>query len=440
MGPLRYGDAFVAKLDPTGSHLLYSTYLGGSGADGAFGIAVDATGAVYVSGGTGSPNFPTTPGALQTTYIGYIANQPPSLGPDGFVTKLDTSGNLVYSTLTGSTDTPIAVDASGQAYVSEQGAAQSSTIQPTCAAPPNPAVLVINSTGSALVATSPIPGAYLALDGKGGLYSSGQALTLVFFSTPHAFQTDYGGGNSDAFAAKVDFSQPPGPSLASVLNAASMTAGYASPLVIPTGALAPGEIVTLFGNGFGSGKPTVNFGQYPAPVLYSSNCQINAVVPFEVSPGLPTFATVQSGGQTLGPIKLPVAVAVPAIFTSNDSGSGQAAILNQDGSVNSPSNPAAPGSIVSVYLTGMGALNPPIVDGSLGTLAPPFPSPVASVSAWIGGQVAPILFAGQAPGLIAGATQINVQVPQVVPEAPDDGLTIYAGPYVSQHGVTIAVQ
>jgi uncharacterized protein (TIGR03437 family) len=444
LGPFRFGDAFVAKFDPTGSHLLYSTYLGGSGADAAFGIAVDSTGAVYVAGGTGSPNFPTTSGALQTTYTGYNPNQPPSPGPDGFVTKLDMSGDLIYSTLTGATITPIAVDASGQAYVNAYvngpGATSSASTLPTCATPPNAAIQVINAAGSAVVATSPIPGAYLALDGKGGLYSAGQALTLVFFSTPHAYQTQYGGGNSDAFAAKVDFSQPPGPLLASVLNAASLLPGYAPPLVIPTGAVAPGEIVTLFGSGFGPAKPEVNFAQYPAPVLYSSNCQINAVVPFEVASGEPTFVTVQAGGQTLGPVKLPVAVAVPSIFTTNNSGSGQAAALNQDGSVNSPFNPAAPGSIISVYMTGLGALNPPIVDGSLGPLTPPFPMPVLSVSALIGAEVAPILFAGQAPGLIAGATQLNIEIPQNVPEAPDDGLTIYAGPYASQASVTIAVQ
>jgi uncharacterized protein (TIGR03437 family) len=93
-----------------------------------------------------------------------------------------------------------------------------------------------------------------------------------------------------------------------------------------------------------------------------------------------------------------------------------------------------------VYMTGLGALNPPVVDGSLGPLTPPFPMPVLSVSALIGGQTAPILFAGQAPGLIAGATQLNIEVPQNVPEASDDGITIYAGPYVSQASVTIAVQ
>jgi hypothetical protein len=317
LGPLRYGDAFVAKLDPSGSHLLYSTYLGGSGPDGALGIAVDAAGTVYVAGGTQSSNFPTTPGALSTTYTDYSLNQLPSLSGDGFVTKLDASGHLIYSTFTGLLNgypTPIAVDASGQAYVSADSQASPSLTQPTCAAPPNPAVIVINSTGSALVSASPIPGAYLALDGKGGLYSGGTAYALVFFSTPHAFQTEYGGGDSDAFAAKVDFSQPAGPALVSVVNAATLAPGYASAFATGRGAIAPGEIVTLFGNDFGAskfGSLAVNFGQFPATVLYASNCQINAVVPFEVSPGLAIPVTVQSGAQILGPVKLPVVVAAP---------------------------------------------------------------------------------------------------------------------------------
>jgi len=132
LGPLRYGDAFAAKLDASGSHLLYSTYLGGSGPDGALGIAIDGTGAVYIAGGTQSTDFPTTPGALAKTYSGDNSNQPPSLTGNGFVTKLDTSGHLVYSTFTGLTNgypTPIAVDAAGQAYVSVVSVASSSLIQ-----------------------------------------------------------------------------------------------------------------------------------------------------------------------------------------------------------------------------------------------------------------------------------------------------------------------
>jgi uncharacterized protein (TIGR03437 family) len=445
LGPLRYGDTFVAKLDPSGSHLLYSTYLGGSGPDGALGIAVDGAGAVYVAGGTQSSDFRTTPGALSTTYTDHNLNQLPSLSGDGFVTKLDASGHLLYSTFTGllnSYPTPIAVDTSGQAYVSAVTQASPSQTLPTCAAPPNPAVMVINSTGSALVATSPIPGAYLALDGMGGLYSSGTAYALVFFSTPHAFQTEYGGGDSDAFAAKVDFSQPAEPALVSVVNAASLAPGYASAFASGRGAIAPGEIVTLFGYNFGSSKPAVNFGQYAAPVLYASNCQINAVVPFGVSPGLTIPVTVQSGGQTLGPVKLPAVVAAPGIFAVNGSGSGQAAILNQDSTVNSSSNPAARGSIVSVFMTGAGALNPSIPEGSIGPLTPPFPMPVAAIGVTIGSVDATVTFAGQAPGLIAGATQVNVQIPQNAPVGSAIPITVYAAGYASQVGqlITIAVQ
>jgi uncharacterized protein (TIGR03437 family) len=418
--------------------------LGGSGPDGALGIAIDGTGAVYIAGGTQSTDFPTTSGALATTYSGDNSNQPPSLIGNGFVTKLDTSGHLTYSTFTGLTNgypTPIVVDVAGQAYVSVVSVSSSSLIQRTCPAQSNAGVIVINSTGSAVAATSPIPGGYLALDGKGSLYSAGLTYALVFFSTPRAFQAEYGGGDSDAFAARVDFSQPAGPSLGSVLNAASLLPGYGSPFATGAGAVAPGEIVTMFGNGFGSSKPTVNFGQFTATVLYASDCQINAVVPFEVIPGLAIPVTVQSGEQTLGPVKLPVAVAAPGIFAVNGSGTGQAAILNQDTTVNSPSNPAARGSIVSVFMTGAGSLNPPLADGSLGPLSPPFPVPVAGVVVTIGSVNAPIAFVGQAPGLVAGATQVNVQVPQNAPVGAAIPVMIYAAFYASQLGqITMALQ
>lgn len=70
LGPVRYGDAFVAEFDPTGGKLLYSTYVGGSGPDGAFAVAVDSANSAYVTGGTRSPDFPTTAGTLQTAYGG----------------------------------------------------------------------------------------------------------------------------------------------------------------------------------------------------------------------------------------------------------------------------------------------------------------------------------------------------------------------------------
>lgn len=388
LGPLRYGDGFVAKLDPSGRNLFFSTYLGGAGVDGVLSLAVDSGGAAYAAGGTQSADFPVTPGALHQTAP--PPNPLPSLYGSGFVTKFDTAGNVVYSATLGTTGSqlanPVRVDSDRQAYVSLVQNADSYNLQPTCAGDFSPAVSVLNAAGSAVIASSPIPGAYLALDGNGGLYTAGLAHTLVFFSTPGSYQTGYGGGDSDAFAAKVDLTQQAAPSIASVLNAGSYFPGYATQF--PAGDVAPGEIVAIFGNGFGS-KPSVGFDGLTAPVLYASNCQINAVVPFGLGQRLgqrqTTSVTVQSGDQTIGPVKLPVVAAAPGIFTANASGSGQAAVLNQDSSVNSPANPASRGSYISVFLTGTGMLDQPLPDGSLGPVAPPFPKLVAPVGATVAG-------------------------------------------------------
>ncbi len=126
-GGLYYGDAFVAKLNATGSALLYSTYLGGADDEGVGGVAVDAAGSAYVTGSTGSTNFPVTPGAFQTgsrpgLCYSAIPESPPYHCPDAFVTKLSADGkSLAYSTYLGGTSSDIAtnivVDSAGSAYV-----------------------------------------------------------------------------------------------------------------------------------------------------------------------------------------------------------------------------------------------------------------------------------------------------------------------------------
>ncbi len=182
------------------------------------------------------------------------------------------------------------------------------------------------------------------------------------------------------------------------------------------GPLAPGELVTLVGAGIGpslaqvpSGSATntvlggtsVLFDSKPAPLLYAAPNQINAIVPFGGSGETTAQVTVTAQGQTIATTGQNVAAAAPAIFTINSSGTGAGAILNQDSTVNSPSNPAAKGSIAAIYATGAGQTNPLGVDGQVnGTV---LPTPLLPVSVQIGGLDAKVSYAGAAPGLLTSA-------------------------------------
>jgi uncharacterized protein (TIGR03437 family) len=144
-------------------------------------------------------------------------------------------------------------------------------------------------------------------------------------------------------------------------------------------------------------------------------------------------------------MELPVLAAAPGIFTVTGTGTGQAAAINQDGSINSASNPAPRGSIIAVYITGTGALTPQIPDRSLGPSTPPFPGPVLNINVGFGTLTASVVFAGQAPTLIAGVTQVNAQIPPNAPTGPSVPLTVAAGVYFSnargmESEVFVAVQ
>ncbi len=216
-------DAFVTKINPAGSALVYSTYLGGSGNDAGSGIAVDSSGNAYVTGGTGSSNFPTTPGAFETSCGSNNCGTDASFA---FVTKLNPSGSaLVYSTYLGGTGNyisaganAIAVDATGDAYVA--GGTEESNFpttagvfQPTChGACQNAFISKFNSTGSALVYSSYVGGEDLdyalgiALDSSGNAYLAGSTDSPDFPVTEGAFQRTYGGtgGDGDGFVTKVN--------------------------------------------------------------------------------------------------------------------------------------------------------------------------------------------------------------------------------------------
>jgi uncharacterized protein (TIGR03437 family) len=202
--------------------------------------------------------------------------------------------------------------------------------------------------------------------------------------------------------------------------------------------VAPGEIVALMGSGLGPAQGVqtqatpanpfpvqvsgvkVTFDGTPAPLLWVQNSQINAIVPWSLTPGTNTQVCVSSAGANTNCLTWPVAQTAPGVFTVDGV---YAAAVNQDGSLNSATNPAAAGSIVSVFATGLGPISPPQADGSL--VGMPLPSnvvPVGVAAQWIsfnppsGGinyhsTPVTVTFAGPAADLVAGASQVNFQLP-----------------------------
>ncbi|MCS1351234.1 SBBP repeat-containing protein [Mechercharimyces sp. CAU 1602] len=207
-------DAFITKVNPGGSSLLYSTYLGGIGVDFGCGIEVDEEQRAYVTGTTQSPNFPITSGAFQSKLA----------GSDAFVTKLNASGSsLLYSTFLGGANgvtqgADIKVDAEGNAYVagassSKEFPVTSGVIQTSFTGQsPNFAGTIskFNARGSSLLYSTYLGGSdetqlisALALDDSGNVYVTGGTLASNFPVTAGAFQTQLG-GISSAFISKIN--------------------------------------------------------------------------------------------------------------------------------------------------------------------------------------------------------------------------------------------
>lgn len=234
------------------------------------------------------------------------------------------------------------------------------------------------------------------------------------------------------------------PNLTAVVNAASFAPGP----------VAPGEIVTLFGSAIGPSTlvglhltdagnvdtavsdTQVFFDGYLAPILYTSAGQVSVVVPYEVAGNASTNVQLQYLGARSNVLSFRVTDSAPGIFMVDMSGQG--AILNQDFSINSAQNGAAPGSIVSIYATGEGQTDPVGLDGIItGSL---LRRPRLNVSVQIGGQNADVLYAGAAPGQLAGLLQVNARVPLGVPRGVAVPVSIAIGSASSQAGVTVAIK
>ncbi len=289
--------------------------------------------------------------------------------------------------------------------------------------------------------SSPASGKWLMLETTNGIVpasTGGNTNTLGI-----RVRVDYTGLSAGSYAASITVSPAggtpvivpvtlmvPPPSImviTAVANAASFTSG----------AVAPGEIVTISGGGLGPVSPlglmldpdgnvgtwlggvSVSFNGYLAPLIYASASQINCVVPYEIDGATDVVAQVNYSGQS-GTFALKATAMMPGIFTLNGTGTGTVAASNSSGGYNGPDNPAPAGSTVTFYLTGEGQTVPRGVTGNVTSIntssdGPITPRPLLTPSVTIGGLPATITFYGEAPGTVAGVMQFNVQIPAGLP-------------------------
>ncbi|HEY1218630.1 MAG: hypothetical protein ABSE42_19745 [Bryobacteraceae bacterium] len=413
-------DVFVTRLNAQGTGLVWSTLLGEGGnisLPSLGGMALDSGGNVVVAGITLDPSFPISSGAIQAQFA---APQAGAYSPgNGFVAKLDSTGvKLLFSTFYGVTQSQSAppalrLDAQGDIWIAESLADPSSVVLH-----PNSLVL-----GSALIAE-------LAPDGSSVLFSellpdgvAGQDLVL----NPDGSLTVIGpprvagfGPISNGFALRLPRGTPTGVSILGVADSAANAV---------TVTVAPGEYVSIYGTGLGPatgigmqidsngrvasslGGTQVSIDGVFAPLIYAAQNQINMLVPYEIAGSTQVNMTITTDAGMSQILPLHVVAAQPNIF----------AVLNSDGSLNSPSNPASPGATVSMLVSGAGALNPSLPDGTIATS--PAPTPALAIEAnfsysvfqifgygLYGENVTPT-YAGGIPGMVIDLLRVDVPVP-----------------------------
>jgi uncharacterized protein (TIGR03437 family) len=412
-----YGDGFVARFSADGG-LAYASYLGGPDYDTITGLALDRSGNVYLGGisiglsqpaSTGAfqphPNlqcFPLNPSTPQFTNFGvaYVAK----LNPDGSaINRLTYLGGGCASGIV------VALDASGAPWV-----AGLSSIFPTV----SPLQIAGGGVGVGVLAklspdftqltfsTNFDSITSLALDSKGSGYVAGQSDA---------------GGHPSAYIARID------PTLPSVSLDRILLSGIG-----PNGdglIVAPGTVLRLLGKNLGPASITagainadgfiattvagveVDVGEVAAPLLSVSGGEIDCVVPFETA-GPTTTISVQYNKAQSNPVK--VSVAGTAFQVLN--------VFNENFTTNTPLDPAGAGSIMSVYIAGVGQTTPPGLDGQVNQ------APFAALGTPIRvidqntSQDLPVTYTGAAPGAIAGVLQVNFFAPP-----KSSWLTIIAG-------------
>ncbi len=456
-GQFVWADAFITKLMPDGTGVMFSTFIGGSRGDAGNALSLDRETNVYIAGETGSTDFPVTAGALQTQ------NGDGGAAADAFVARLNRSGSrLDWATYYGGDRTDfahdMAVTPSGEVTIAgETDSSNLVTGDSDCnlsfaAGGRDAFVARILAGGATLGFASYLGGAGadralgVAVDEAGNAYLGGSTDSPGFPTTGGALRAVV--QQAEGFIAKVSPAAAGAPrciSVAGIVNAA----GYQS------GAVSPGEIVVIYGKEIGPedlipGRVVANkftndlaqtqvfFGEVAAPIIYAYRTQVSAIVPYSVSVQPTINVRILRHGTFSNEVHVPVVPSMPGIFSLDSSGQGQGAVLHPDYSVNGPANPMDRGGIVILYTTGEGLTDPPGEDGQLAMSV--YPKPRLPVSVRIGGVEAEILYAGAAPELVAGVMQVNVRVPGDIEPGDNVPVLLKVGDRVSQPGITIAVR
>jgi uncharacterized protein (TIGR03437 family) len=304
------------------------------------------------------------------------------------------------------------------------------------ATPASQAFNVSSSAGSvaftvAAASNTPSCGNFLsATPATGTATSTPQPITVSVNSTNVPAGTCSGtvtvGGTgvaAQSVSVTYNVSAAAAPQITYIENAASFALG----------GIAPGELISIFGSAIGPSPgvlftptatnqmPTtvsgvqVLFDGTPAALYYVSATQINLIVPYEVLGKSSVGVTVMYNNQVSNTIQQAVVNTVPAIFTTNTpaAGEGQAAVINEDGTLNGPDHPAPKGTVVEIYATGGGVPSPrPATYTITGTTN--LPSVLQNTSLTIGGQAATLSYAGDAPYFTTGFLQINAEVPMSI--------------------------
>jgi uncharacterized protein (TIGR03437 family) len=446
----------VAKLDATGK-LIWATYVTGTYGASAAGMAVDSSGNVIVAGTTNSSDYPVTPGAFQTAYTAAAPPPPPPLLPfnsflgppnaTGYVTKVNSTGTgLVWSTYFGGSFqdhiTGMAVNPAGDIILSGRAGSDDLVFADTpegCRPSANQVlgfVARLTPDGASAFATQPIQGApdclYLSCPGL-AQYQGGWPVALRSNGTVVV-------AGSNGTVASVDFSSS---SRVACLVDPADNAELRN--------VAPGQLISLFGANLASAFPFnpaggvaqssstfgVFFNGIAAPILYSSDQQINVQVPFEIA-GASTVQMQILNKQIVNPVSETRTVGVverqPAIFLTQAAiaspfpglstcggatAFGQAALaLNSDGTVNDCTNPAVAGSMVTVFVNGFGVVAPTLGTGVIArgpavSLAPsldagPFTGTTVTATKSLPGSITGVaqvqLHAGGGAALLNGAS------------------------------------